>query len=161
MPTDNPSTAPKLPPLCYARHPETGATVLIVRGEDGYHPVQTFLTPAQLNAALAEHGGADVLDGRDRNRLASERRAEQLHGLGAVAVAAFDGARDGAEGDGDGHGVVLAVRARPHAGTRCARRPMRMEKATARLKPGDGLDGASRQAAGEAGTDATTGPVPC
>ena len=54
MPTDNQSTAPKLPPLCYARHPETSATVLIVRGEDGYHPVQTFLTPAQLNAALAE-----------------------------------------------------------------------------------------------------------
>ena len=54
MPTDNPSTAPKLPSLCYARHPETSATVLIVRGEDGYHPVQTFLTPAQLNAALAE-----------------------------------------------------------------------------------------------------------
>ena len=54
MPTDNPFTAPGLPPLCYARHPETGATVLIVRGEDGCHPVQTFLTPAQLNAALAE-----------------------------------------------------------------------------------------------------------
>ena len=54
MPTDDPLTAPGLPPLCYARHPETGATVLIVRGEAGYHPVQTFLTPPQLNAALAE-----------------------------------------------------------------------------------------------------------
>ena len=46
--------APGLPLLCYARHPETGATVLIVRGEDGYHPVRTFLTPGQLNSALAE-----------------------------------------------------------------------------------------------------------
>ncbi len=54
MPTDDPLPAPGLPPLCYARHPETGATVLIVRGEAGYHPVQTFLTPGQLNAALAE-----------------------------------------------------------------------------------------------------------
>ena len=54
MPTSDPSAAPGLPPLCYARHPETGATVLIVRGENGCHPVQTFLTPAQLNAALAE-----------------------------------------------------------------------------------------------------------
>ena len=54
MPTNDPFTAPGLPPLCYARHPETGATVLIVRGEDGHHPIQTFLTPGQLNAALAE-----------------------------------------------------------------------------------------------------------
>ena len=54
MPTSDPSAAPGLPPLCYARHPETGATVLIVRGENGYHPVQTFLTSGQLNAALAE-----------------------------------------------------------------------------------------------------------
>lgn len=54
MTTDDPFTAPGLPPLCYARQPETGATVLIVRSEDGYHPVQTFLAPGQLNAALAE-----------------------------------------------------------------------------------------------------------
>ena len=54
MPTNDPFTAPGLPPLCYARHPATGATVLIVRGEAGCHPVQTFLTPGQLNAALAE-----------------------------------------------------------------------------------------------------------
>ncbi len=54
MPTNDPSTAPGLPPLCYACHPETGATVLIVRGEDGYHPIRTFLTPGQLNAALTE-----------------------------------------------------------------------------------------------------------
>jgi hypothetical protein len=54
MPTNDPFTAPGLPPLCYARHPEIGATVLIVRGEDGYHPIRTFLTPGQLNAALAE-----------------------------------------------------------------------------------------------------------
>ena len=54
MPTNDPSAAAGLPPLCCARHPETGATVLIVRGENGYHPVQTFLTLGQLNAALAE-----------------------------------------------------------------------------------------------------------
>jgi len=46
-------TAPGLPPLCYARQPMTGATVLIVRGEAGYHPVETSLTPEQLNSALA------------------------------------------------------------------------------------------------------------
>ena len=54
MPTDDPLHAPGLPPLCYARHLETGVTVLIVRGEDGCHPIRTFLTPGQLNAALAE-----------------------------------------------------------------------------------------------------------
>ena len=54
MPINDPFSAPGLPPLCYARHPETGASVLIVRGEDGYHPIRTFLTPGQLNAALAE-----------------------------------------------------------------------------------------------------------
>ena len=54
MPINDPFTAPGLPPLCYARHPETGATVLIVRGEDGYHPIRTFLTIGQLNATLAE-----------------------------------------------------------------------------------------------------------
>lgn len=46
--------APGLPRLCYACHPETGVTVLIVRGEDGYHPIRTFLTPEQLNAVLTE-----------------------------------------------------------------------------------------------------------
>ncbi len=43
-----------LPPLCYARHPEDGQTILILRGENGYHPVQTDLTPGQLNSILAE-----------------------------------------------------------------------------------------------------------
>ncbi len=43
-----------LPPLCYARHPEGGQTILILRGEDGYHPVQTELTPEQLNSVLGE-----------------------------------------------------------------------------------------------------------
>ena len=32
-----------LPPLCHARHPE-----------DGYHPVETDLTPEQLNSVLRE-----------------------------------------------------------------------------------------------------------
>jgi len=54
MPTADTPTAPELPPLCYARQPETGATVLIVRGEAGCHPVETSLTPEQLNTALAE-----------------------------------------------------------------------------------------------------------
>jgi len=54
MPTDDAPAAPGLPPLCYARVPSTGATVLIVRGEPGYHPVETSLTPEQLNTALAE-----------------------------------------------------------------------------------------------------------
>lgn len=53
MPTADTPTAPALPPLCYARQPSTGATVLIIRGEPGYHPVETSLTPEQLNSALA------------------------------------------------------------------------------------------------------------
>lgn len=53
MPNADTPTALGLPPLCYARQPETGATVLIVRGEPGYHPVETSLTPEQLNSALA------------------------------------------------------------------------------------------------------------
>jgi len=53
MPTADTLTAPGLPPLCYARQPKTGATVLIVRGEPGYHPVETSLTPEQLNTMLA------------------------------------------------------------------------------------------------------------
>jgi len=54
MSTADTPSAPGLPPLCYARQPETGATVLIVRGEAGCHPVETSLTPEQLNTALAE-----------------------------------------------------------------------------------------------------------
>ncbi len=43
-----------LPPLCYARHPENGRTILIVRNEPGYHPVDTALAPEQLNSVLSE-----------------------------------------------------------------------------------------------------------
>ena len=43
-----------LPPLCYARHPENGQTILILRGEAGYHPVASDLTPEQLNSVLGE-----------------------------------------------------------------------------------------------------------
>ena len=43
-----------LPSLCYARHPENGRTILILRGEDGYHPVESRLTPEQLNSVLSE-----------------------------------------------------------------------------------------------------------
>lgn len=53
MPIDIP-TAPGLPPRCFTRHPFTGETIAIVRGETGYHPVVTSLTPEQLNAALPE-----------------------------------------------------------------------------------------------------------
>ena len=54
MPTADTPTAPGLPPLCYARQPSTGATVLIIRGELNCHLVETSLTPEQLNTALAE-----------------------------------------------------------------------------------------------------------
>jgi len=54
MPTVDTPATPGLPPLCYARQPSTGATILIVRGEPGYHLVETSLTPEQLNTALAE-----------------------------------------------------------------------------------------------------------
>ena len=53
MPTITPALA-KLPPLCFARHPSTGGTILIIRGEDGYHPVKTACTPEQLNAARSK-----------------------------------------------------------------------------------------------------------
>lgn len=54
MPIVGPSTVSGLPPLCYARQPSTGATVLIVRGEAGYHPVETSLTAEQLNTTLTQ-----------------------------------------------------------------------------------------------------------
>ena len=41
-----------LPPLCYARHPETGRTILIVHGETGYYPAETELPPEELNSVL-------------------------------------------------------------------------------------------------------------
>ena len=42
----------RLPPLCYVRHPTTGETVEIRRGEDGYHPAGTLCSPACLNSRL-------------------------------------------------------------------------------------------------------------
>ena len=42
-----------LPPLCYVRHPTTGETVEIRRGEDGYHPIGTKCSPECLNSKLA------------------------------------------------------------------------------------------------------------
>ena len=41
-----------LPPVCHARHPETGTVILIRRGEPGYHPVNTSLSVETLNACL-------------------------------------------------------------------------------------------------------------
>lgn len=58
MPTDTP-TAPGLPPLCFTRLPSSGETIAILRGEAGYHPIVTFLTPEQLNAALLVPPTAD------------------------------------------------------------------------------------------------------
>jgi len=58
MPTDTP-TASGLPPLCFTRLPSTGETIAILRGETGYHPIVTFLTPEQLNAALLVPPTAD------------------------------------------------------------------------------------------------------
>lgn len=41
-----------LPPLCYIRHPTSGETVAIRRGESGYHPVRTLCSPECLNSKL-------------------------------------------------------------------------------------------------------------
>ena len=41
-----------LPPVCHARHPETGSVILIRRGEPGYYPVDTNLSAEMLNACL-------------------------------------------------------------------------------------------------------------
>jgi len=57
--SSDPLTAPGLPPRCFTRHPSTGETIAIVRGEASYHPVVTFLTPEQLNAALLVPPTAD------------------------------------------------------------------------------------------------------
>jgi hypothetical protein len=43
----------KLPPLCYIRHPTTGETVEIRRGEDSWHPANTKCSSECLNAKLA------------------------------------------------------------------------------------------------------------
>ena len=42
-----------LPPLCYIRHPTTGQTVEIRRGEEGFYPMGTKCSPECLNAKLA------------------------------------------------------------------------------------------------------------
>ncbi len=54
MPTDpTRSTDPAgLPVRCYAQHPTTGETVLIIRGQLGYWPEGGAATPEQLNAGL-------------------------------------------------------------------------------------------------------------
>jgi hypothetical protein len=41
-----------LPPLCYVRHPTSGETVEIRRGEHGWHPSNTKCSPECLNAKL-------------------------------------------------------------------------------------------------------------
>jgi hypothetical protein len=50
----SPGDRAKLPPLCYVRHPTTGETVLIVRGENGYRPAGTKCSPECLNAKLPQ-----------------------------------------------------------------------------------------------------------
>ena len=47
-----PSPAKSLLPLCYIRHPTTGATVEIHRGKNGYHPIGTLCSPEGLNGRL-------------------------------------------------------------------------------------------------------------
>jgi hypothetical protein len=44
--------AETLPPVCYIRHPGSGAPVAIRRGESGYHPVDTKCSPECLNSRL-------------------------------------------------------------------------------------------------------------
>ncbi len=45
--------ASELPPLCFIRHPDTGETVEIRRGENGWLPANTRCSPECLNARLA------------------------------------------------------------------------------------------------------------
>lgn len=47
-----PTDPASLPVRCYARHPTTGETVLIIRGQLGYWPDAGRATPDQLNACL-------------------------------------------------------------------------------------------------------------
>ncbi len=47
-------SAAALPPLCYVRHPTTGETVEIRRGETGYYPADTKCSPDCLNSKLAQ-----------------------------------------------------------------------------------------------------------
>ena len=46
------SPAKGLPPLCYIRHPTTGETVEIHRGENGWRPIRTLCSPEGLNSRL-------------------------------------------------------------------------------------------------------------
>jgi len=46
-------SASALPPLCYIRHPTSGKTVAILRGEDGYREIDTLCSPDCLNAKLS------------------------------------------------------------------------------------------------------------
>ncbi len=43
-----------LPLRCYARHPTTGETIMLVRGQLGFWPADTTATPEGLNADLAD-----------------------------------------------------------------------------------------------------------
>ncbi len=43
-----------LPLRCYARHPTTDETIMLVRGQLGFWPAGTTLTPEKLNADLAD-----------------------------------------------------------------------------------------------------------
>jgi hypothetical protein len=47
------TSQPELPPLCYVRHPTTGETVEIHRGEPGHYSIATKCSPECLNAKLA------------------------------------------------------------------------------------------------------------
>ena len=42
-------TAANLPERAYAYHPETGATIMVKRGEEGFWPVTTDVKPETLN----------------------------------------------------------------------------------------------------------------
>jgi hypothetical protein len=43
-----------LPLRCYARHPTTDETIMLVRGQLGFWPAGTTLAPEKLNADLAD-----------------------------------------------------------------------------------------------------------
>lgn len=49
-----PSIPYGLPRACYARHPTTGETIVLIRGQAGYWPADATGTPEQLNAELEE-----------------------------------------------------------------------------------------------------------
>lgn len=51
--TTSTDTAAGLPDLCYVRHPTSGETVAILRGEDGYRTLNTLCSPECLNAKVS------------------------------------------------------------------------------------------------------------